>query len=357
MQQVQNISWQNIIRRRGATVLGVFIALALVIAAVAIYFGGASATAPNSTQARVQGWVNQLSSEELTPSRHLAQQHLEEMGDASVDPLLAALHSSNATLRRNSAEMLGFIASPRALDGLTATLNNDSAAAVRSRAAWALGELNSVRAVSTLERASVLDRNLQVRQAAAGSITALRAHLALTAGKNERLVSAFAIAPSQLDTVYLSEVNTISVSRDGGKTWNALPNTVPSRVSALAVSPTDPNVIYVGTESVGLYKTTDGGVTWTAMNDGLGVDPGVRLSVTAIAIEPQNADRVYVATGAWIGTSQMHLLPRGVMSSADGGKTWQAASLPNTSDPVERLVISDSNLYVSTSDRVLSLAL
>ncbi len=344
-------------RRYGMTVLGVVIALVVIASLVGLYFMNAAATGPSAAEARIQSWVNQLGDEELTPSRHLAQQKLEQAGDAAVDPLIAALHSSNAALRRNSAEMLGFISSPRALVALTTALANDSAVSVRSRAAWALGELYDLRAVSALERASVLDQNPQVRQEAAASLEALRSHLALEAGKNERITRAFAVAPGQPNLVYLAEMNQILISRDGGKTWGPAAGTLPSRVDSMAVSPLNSNLIYGGTESLGLYKSTDGGATWSAAGQGLGLEPGVRLDIAAIAIDPLDPERVYVATGAWVGTSQTTLVPTGVVVSLDGGDTWQKMSMPLTKTPITRLVIVENELYAATMDEVISIPL
>lgn len=342
--------------RRGIALLGVLLALALIAVGFGLYSPAAEAVRANIADARIQGLVNQLGDAELTPARHLAQQHLEEAGLTAVDPLIAALHSPSATLRRNSAEMLGFIASPQALDALSGAMATDPASAVRSRAAWALGELNDMRAVSALERASVLDSNLRVRQEASGSLAALLSHLASTAGKNASLVSTFAFAPSQPNIVYLVEFNQLSISRDGGKTWSAVAGTTPSRVVALAVSPVGPDVIYAGTESMGLYKSADGGATWSAMNQGLGLEPGVRLSVTAIAVDSQNPDSVYVARGAWVGTSQASFVPMGIMQSLDSGQTWKSVGL-STNQAISRLVIVNHKLYALSGDRLILLRL
>jgi HEAT repeats len=310
----------NTMQRSGIAVLGVLFALALIAVGFGLYSPGAEAIRANAAEARIQGLVNQLGDAQLTPARHLAQQHSEEAGPAAVDPLIAALHSPSATLRRNSAEMLGIIASPRGLDALSGVMATDTVPTVRSRAAWALGELNDVRIAAPLEHAAALDSNAQVRQEAEYSLTALQARLAVAAGKNESLVSAFAVAPRQTNIVYLAEFDQLSISRDGGKTWSTLAGTTPSRVVALAVSPVSPHVIYAGTESMGLYKSADGGATWSAMNQALGLEPGVRLGVTAIAVDPENPDRVYLARGAWVGTSHASFLPMGVMQSLSRSK-------------------------------------
>ena len=348
---------RNRVRSYGVTLLGVVVALALIAGLAAIYFRNAAATGPSFAESRIQGWVNQLGDEQLTPARHLAQQHLEEAGDAAVDPLISELHSPDSAMRRNSTEMLGFIASPRALDALTVALANDPVASVRSRAAWALGELHDLRAVSSLEIASVLDQDTSVRQEASGSLDALRSHLAFQAGKNGRITSAFAIAPGDPAIVYLAEMNQISISRDGGKTWFPAAGTPPSRVSALGVSPSNPNTLFAGTESMGLYESTDGGTTWMARNQGLGLDPGVRLTITAVAVDPQHPDSVYIAIGAWIGGDQASLTPSGIMVSLNGAATWQQANVATGSKAVTWLVIYGNELYAAAGDSVTSLPL
>jgi hypothetical protein len=346
-------SHSSLPRPRALTLLGIVIGLVFAVAAIGFYFIGATATPPSAAELQIRGWVNQLSDEQLTPARHLAQQRLEKAGSASVDPLIGALHSPNATLRRNSAEMLGFVRSPRALDALVSAMSQDPVAAVRARSAWALGELNDLRAINPLERASVLDQDLKVRQEASASLDALRVHLAYFAGRDPGLVGALAVAPGSQNMVYLADFNQLWVSHDGGGTWYPVAARLPSRITALAVSPASANTIYEGTESMGLYRSTDGGTTWTTLNNGLGLDPGVRLSVTALAIDPQQPDRIYAARGVWIGTSQASLAPMAVMSSVDGGGIWQSANLPVTDAAITRLVISGNMLYGSWDDQVV----
>ncbi len=347
----------RLLRGRALTLLGIGIGLVLAAAAITLYFVRVAATPPSAAEVQIRGWVNQLSDEQLTPARHLAQQRLEESGPAVVDPLISALHSPDATLRRNSAEMLGFVRSPRALEALVSAMDHDPVAAVRARSAWALGELNVLRAIGPLERASVLDQDLQVRQEASASLDALRVYLAQPAGKDERMVSAFAVAPDNANLVYLAEFNQLWVSHDGGTTWNPTARSLPSRMITLAISPASANTIYAGTESMGLYKSTDGGTTWTAMNRGLGLDPGVRLSITALAIDPDQPDRIYAARGVWLGTSPASLTPTGVLLSMDGGATWQSVNLPATDEAITRLVINGNNLYASWRDKVVSIGI
>src|SRR5206468_432015 len=63
------------------------------------------------------------------------------------------------------------------------------------------------------------------------------------------------------------------------------------QLTAIAIHPTDPSTIYVGGGRCGLWKTTDGGATWTAIGDSLPT-----MAIAAIAIDPFNPSQVYVAT-------------------------------------------------------------
>ena len=81
-----------------------------------------------------------LADRALSSRRHAAMAALEAMGEPAVGPLVALLESEDATVRRNAAEMLGWIGSPSATPALQALLDDESAT-VRSQAAWALGEI------------------------------------------------------------------------------------------------------------------------------------------------------------------------------------------------------------------------
>lgn len=64
------------------------------------------------------------------------------------------------------------------------------------------------------------------------------------------------------------------------------------RVIAIAVHPTNPDIAYVGAAQGGLYRTTNGGTSWTPLMDG-----AASLAIGAIAIAPSNPETVYVGTG------------------------------------------------------------
>jgi len=80
----------------------------------------------------------------------------------------------------------------------------------------------------------------------------------------------------------------------------------------IAVSPSNPAIIYLGTSGSGIYKSTDGGATWTIINEGL-VD--LSVDIFDIEVHPDNPDIAYAATN---GT--------GVAKTTDGGSMWQAVN-------------------------------
>ncbi len=67
---------------------------------------------------------------------------------------------------------------------------------------------------------------------------------------------------------------------------------VSGRTTAIAIKPSDPNVVYVGTAQGGVYRTLDGGATWTSL-----FDNAQSLAVGSIAIAPSDNSIVYVGTG------------------------------------------------------------
>jgi photosystem II stability/assembly factor-like uncharacterized protein len=67
---------------------------------------------------------------------------------------------------------------------------------------------------------------------------------------------------------------------------------VSGRVTAIAVHPTNPNIVYVGAAQGGVYRSTDGGTNWTPL-----MDNELSLAIGAIAIAPSQPDTVYVGTG------------------------------------------------------------
>ncbi len=312
----QESAWQRLLRY--AALLGLIIAIGLVA------FAAVNTALPLFAQLRIQAAVNVLNQQQFGAPQHQAMRELENAGDAAVPALVAALASENPVLRQNAADMLGFIASPASQAALRDTLLNDAQPQVRQNAAWALGEIQDLASWNVLQQAAVLDHSQAVRQSAADSIARIRTRIALTAHVNESALSAAAVAPGNPNYAYFTTRRNLVSTGDGGKSWTSHANVLPSLVNTLAISPTDAKVLYAGADGMGLFKSTDAGATWSAVNNGLGLMPGARFSVTAIQIDAANPQQVVAATGVWLGTSHVEFFPIGVMRTLDGGASWQA---------------------------------
>ncbi len=140
-------------------------------------------------------------------------------------------------------------------------------------------------------------------------------------------VVAVAGHPTEKATFYFGGVaGGVWKTTDGGAHWFNITDgqLKTSAIGAIAVSEADPNVIYVGTGETsirsnvshgdGVYKSTDGGKTWTNM--------GLKDTrhIGDIAIHPRNPDLVYVAA---LGHAWGQNEERGVYRSKDGGQTWE----------------------------------
>src|SRR2546421_1392934 len=131
--------------------------------------------------------------------------------------------------------------------------------------------------------------------------------------------------PSQPNVFYMAQVNGgVFKTIDYGRTWQPIFDDQPtSSVGAIAVSISNPEIVYVGSgEGLhrpdlsigdGIYKSTDAGKTWAH----LGLRDGQQIA--QLAVDPKNPDRVFVAVaGHPYGPNQ----ERGVYRSLDGGKTF-----------------------------------
>jgi len=75
--------------------------------------------------------------------------------------------------------------------------------------------------------------------------------------------------------------------------WTSVgPNNIAGRVRSIAIDPTNPNIIYSGSASGGIWKSTDGGATWTVLTDTL-----ANLVIGCITIDPTNSNIIYAGTG------------------------------------------------------------
>jgi len=155
-------------------------------------------------------------------------------------------------------------------------------------------------------------------------------------------VNTLAIDPGAPDTVYAGTGiyswtrAGVYKSTDGGDTWveTGLKDLV---VNVIAIDPTSPNVVYAGTSN-GIWKSGDGGVSWTLMDDGL-----AETDIKSLAIDPIHPETLYAGTEA------------GVFKSEDGATHWSPKNSGLTNTYVNTLVIHPGNpdiLYAGTKGGV-----
>lgn len=128
----------------------------------------------------------------------------------------------------------------------------------------------------------------------------------------------------------------------GDLQWRAVgPAVMGGRLDAVAGVPGQPNIIYLGHSSGGLFKSTDGGAKFVPV-----FDKEATLSIGAIAISPKDPNVVYVGTGEGFPRYPASI-GDGVYKSVDGAKTWQNVGL-HTSERIARIAIdpNDPNIVL-----------
>lgn len=127
-----------------------------------------------------------------------------------------------------------------------------------------------------------------------------------------------------------------------GADWDKL-EALPETGVSLAVASADPQTLYVGTPSSGVYRSRDGGQSWESISVGLDMAAGVALRVTALAVDEQNSERVVVATAYGLGSQ---LAGGSVYESLDGGNQW--SKLGEAKEVVKELSINQGTIYAAT---------
>lgn len=108
--------------------------------------------------------------------------------------------------------------------------------------------------------------------------------------------------------------------------------------------------IYAASRSGGLWKTTDGGITWNNITDSIGLE-----ATGAVSVAPSNPDIVWVGGGDQ-ANARSSISGKGVFKSTDAGKTWSFMGLPD-SQHIARIVIHPTNpdvVYVAALGHLFS---
>ncbi len=130
---------------------------------------------------------------------------------------------------------------------------------------------------------------------------------------------------SQIDNTIFKNLNFRFIGPEG------------NRAIAIAGVPGDPMINYIGAASGGLWKTTDGGVSWNSIFDSQDVS-----SVGSLAITPTNPDILWVGTGETFVIRPAHAMGDGIYKSEDAGKTWKNMGLKKTGR-IGRVIVHPTN--------------
>lgn len=174
----------------------------------------------------------------------------------------------------------------------------------------------------TLQRQAILHSDKETRVQATAAMSRLRQNWANVLGIDIRAWNAVATSPRNAEKVVIAVRRDLFISRDGGQTFEHKPNVLPSMVNSLAIQPANENVLYAGVDGLGFYTSADGGNTWQPMNTGIQVMPGARFGITAIEIDADAPQTMYIAAGVWLGTGQVTFHPLGILKTTNGGATW-----------------------------------
>ena len=123
-----------------------------------------------------------------------------------------------------------------------------------------------------------------------------------------------------------STANVVSTGAASSTTWTLLGpqplsttfgwGNTSGRVSALVVDPTNSSVVYLGAAQGGVWKSTNGGTSWTPLTDD---QPS--LAIGSLAINPNNSSVIYAGTGEENFSGDSYY-GQGILKSTDGGSTW-----------------------------------
>lgn len=153
-------------------------------------------------------------------------------------------------------------------------------------------------------------------------------------------------APDHVWNEYNTQSQTEGPSSSMSGTWTELgPISMPNngtgqpnglgRVNCVAFHPTNSNIIWVGAPSGGLWKTTNGGTTWSSNTDNLPT-----LGVSSILIDSINPNIMYIGTGDRDGGDAPGM---GVMKSTNGGVTWTLSNTGMGNKVVGMMLMNPSN--------------
>lgn len=208
----------------------------------------------------------------------------------------------------------------------------DRSSQARADGVGALGERGAIEMLPRIQEVQVVDGNDNVQQAAYRAEDQFRAHIATML--HLPVGSIVFIAATEFGHAYaVTEADLFALRNGEWQFASHLPNTP----NGLAVT-SDGRVVYLATRLAGLWRSLDQGETWKHIQFGL--DSPTRLTVTAVAVNPENAQQIFVALatpGSQSGTN----IPLAIFASNDDGESWRLLPDSPMSANTTRLVIHE----------------
>jgi photosystem II stability/assembly factor-like uncharacterized protein len=219
------------------------------------------------------------------------------------------------------------------------------------------GRWDNEKVLTELQRVAAVDNDLTARMADVVKLLKPSKWSPLgpsdaVGGTNLGRVNAIAFDPKNSKAIYIGAADGgLWKSPNGGSTWLPLTDTLPTlSIGDIAIDPTAPQNIYIatgdafgygnpfwgGTYSIGVWKTTNGGATWSAT--GLTLQVGQNRTIRRLAMHPTNPKILLAATSA------------GLFRTIDAGATW--ASIWNTSTFDVEFNPKDGNIVYATTTQV-----
>lgn len=156
----------------------------------------------------------------------------------------------------------------------------------------------------------------------------------LSLGPQNQSISALAIGPEPPAILYAGTASGVFISPNGGASWvTGSTGLTITHVHSLAIDPATPTTLYAGTWS-GLFKSTNAGESWNASQTGL-----TSLDISTLAIDPKTPTTLYAGTTS------------GTFKSTDGGANWSAVNNGLTVAFINTLAIdpiTPATLYAGT---------
>ncbi len=135
-------------------------------------------------------------------------------------------------------------------------------------------------------------------------------------------VTALAISHDNPPILYALAGDTVFASSDGAQSWTKMgkPGFFSGFSPRLYVVPNSGQILYLIAQTSGFHRSMDGGYTWMPITEGLPADDSSGTAAIALAFDPTNPNIIYLGTGGFVGNGH------GIYKSTDGGETWAAAN-------------------------------